>query len=79
MSSVEVTQRAMGFEGFTASAENCGACFHSHQVPSAPGHARSGGIRCIKGAFFTVRKATCKQFQPAPGNSARIQIGPTDI
>lgn len=80
--SIASTQLAMGYLGYTQSADNCAACGQSREVgrgmsmgERAPAQV---GLKCCYGGFFTVKKATCKRFDgSAPGG--RVQIGPTDI
>lgn len=76
--SIASTQLSMGYAGSTTAEENCGSCDHAAQTDTgtamaarAPGQV---GLRCLKGAFFTVRSATCRQFE-----RVRVQIGPTDV
>lgn len=70
--SIASTQMAMGYVGFTKAPDTCSGCGHSQKTDAHGGFAP--GLRCAKGGFFVVKKATCREFE-----RAKVQIGPTDV
>lgn len=71
MSSIQSMQRSMGFVSPSLRAANCGNCARLETSPN--------GLRCAKGAFYVRANSACDEHTLAAAETAKLQIGPTDV